>query len=144
MIRTIDVSEQLTAAQLNFDSDRKRIRGGRRALLDLLRDGRWYANYECARVGGVSFHCSLYELRQEGWEIESRHVEGGVWEYRLVGRGAPRSERRTLTRPQTRVARELVTAVKKVFGDVGAERVRENAAPWLAEWLRAEAESQNA
>jgi hypothetical protein len=95
-------------------------------------------------VGGVSFHCSIYTLRQEGWEIESRHHEGGVWEYRLVGRGAPRETRARLTRPQTRVARELVTAIKKAFGEAGAERVRDNSAPWLADWLRAEAEGRNA
>jgi hypothetical protein len=134
---TNDVSEQLTAAQLNFDRDRKRIRGRRRALLDLLWDGRWYANYECARAGGVSFHCSIYTLRREGWAIESRYVSGGVWEYRLTGRGAPRDARRSLTRPQTRVARELMHAVRSEYGEDGMVRVRERLAPWLAAALRA-------
>lgn len=137
------VSERLTEAQLNFDSDRQRIRGRRRALLDLLWDGRWHPNYECAQVGGVSFHCSLYTLRLEGWEIESRHVTGGVWEYRLIGRSSPRSAPQSLTRPQLRVARELVTAIRKSFGDAGTERVKDNSAPWLAAWLQEESAGRN-
>lgn len=128
-------SARLTDAQLNFDRDRKRIRGRRRALLDLLWDGGWHPNYECARVGGVSFHCSLYTLRREGWNIESRHAIGGVWEYRLAGRTSPRPSRQSLTRPQLRVARELLLAFRKEYGVAGLERVRVHIAPWLMKAL---------
>jgi len=141
---TAHISTDLTAAQLNFDRDRRRIQGRRRALLDLLWDGAWHPNYECAQVGGISFHCSLYTLRREGWEIESRHVNGGVWEYRLTGRSTPRPAPQSLTRPQARVARELLTAIRKSFGDAGAERVGSNLAPWLAAWLQDDSVGRNA
>jgi len=120
-------SEQLTDAQINFAKDEGRVRTRRAALLELLLDGEWHPNYECSRVGGLSFHCSLYELRKEGWRIESRHARGGVWEYRLVGRQEETvTDSLSLSRPQRRVAEGLLIAVRKAYGSTGLDRVREH------------------
>src|SRR3954471_3522642 len=127
---THDTSER-TPAQNNFSADRRRIRTRKQALLDLLLDREWHPNYECARVGGLSFHCSLYDLRQEGWKIESRKVKGGVWDFRLIDKTAAQKKRGELSSPQQRVADEFTLAVRKEYGDAGLERIRAHLAPWL-------------
>jgi hypothetical protein len=58
-------------------------------LLDLLLDRHPHENSECASVGGYSFGGAINRLRKAGWLIEGRHVRGGLWEYRLTGKGPP-------------------------------------------------------
>jgi hypothetical protein len=85
-------TQPLTEAKGNYRRDEKRILSRKAAFLDFLLDRKWHPNWRCAEVGGLSFNSYLYQLRQDGWEIESRHVRGGVWEQRLIGkRDTPRS-----------------------------------------------------
>jgi hypothetical protein len=123
----------LTEAQKNHKYDRKRIRGRRAALLDLLSDCDWHRNYECAKVGGLSFNSHLYQLRKAGWDIRSRHVEGGVWEQRLFGKTDPSDQKPKLSGPQERVLREFALAIHKVYGDNGLKEIREHLPPMIAE-----------
>jgi hypothetical protein len=83
-------TDSLTEAQKNYHNDRPRLRTRKAALLDLLGDREWHPNYELMKVGGLSFNSYLYQLRNEGWQIESRRIRGGVREQRLIGRGNPR------------------------------------------------------
>ena len=117
-----------TPAQQNYWDDRQRLRGRKRALLGLLTDGKSYPNYECARVAGLSFNGYLYQLRKDGWKIESRHVAGGVWEQRLVGKGTPPERRPKLSGPQRNVAdQQSVVGVScaSVLDDQGREMLKE-------------------
>src|ERR1700694_636993 len=97
----------LTDAQKNYDNDRVRIRTRKAALLALLQDGHWHANYELAVVGGLSFNSYLYQLRLVGWEIRSRRIRGGVWEQKLLGRGGVVRSRDGLSGPQKQVVDEI-------------------------------------
>jgi hypothetical protein len=138
---TTATTQSLTEAQRNYRHDEKRIRSRKAALLDLLLDRKWHPNWRCAEVGGLSFNSYLYQLRQAGWEIESRHVRGGVWEQRLIGkRDTPSLSRDGLSRPQRRVVDDLTLAVRKVYGDDGLERIREVLSPWLTDALSTENE----
>jgi hypothetical protein len=123
-------SADLTEAQQNYHSDRSRLRTRKIALFNLLRDGRWHPNYELVKVGGLSFNSYLYQLRNAGWQIESRRVRGGVWEQRLTGRGSPRP-RDGLSRPQLQVVGELEVAAHKVYGEEGWRRICRELSPWL-------------
>ena len=125
-----------TQAQQRYPTDKRRIRSRKEALLDFLSDGEWHPNYECARVGGISWHCSVYALRNEGWIIEPRPVKGGVWEYRLSGRGQDRLLALKLSNPQRRVADEFLLGVRKAYGDAGVERLREHLSPWLKDAIQ--------
>jgi hypothetical protein len=125
-------NDGLSEAQKNYPNDQKRVRTQKAALLDLLQDRNWHPNYELARVGGLSFNSYLYQLRLAGWQIKSRHVYGGVWEQRLVGRrDAPSPSRDGLSKPQQRVVDEFALAVQKVYGAQGLERVQDELSPWL-------------
>jgi hypothetical protein len=126
----------LTEAQKNYHNDRTRLQTRKAGLLDLLRDGEWHPNYELMRVGGLSFNSYLYQLRNAGWQIESRRIRGGVWEQRLTGRGGPR-QRDGLSRPQQQVADELAVAVQKVYGEEGWKRICREFSPWLLNALAA-------
>jgi hypothetical protein len=128
---------ELSTAQQNYYSDRPRIRTRRAALLDLLQDGQWHSNYELVKVGGLSFNSYLYKLRNAGWQIESRHIRGGEWQQRLVGKSEPR-RREGLSRPQQRVADELAFAVRKVYGEYGWKRIAREFSPWFLDAVRAE------
>ena len=79
-------ADGLTEAQKNYPNDQKRIRTRKAALLNLLQDGNWHPNYELMEVGGLSFNSYLYQLRNAGWDIQSRRLHGGVWEQQLVGK----------------------------------------------------------
>jgi hypothetical protein len=127
----------LAQAQRNYPNDKKRIRSRKEALLNFLSDGGWHPNYECARVGGISWHCSVYALRNEGWIIEPRPVKGGVWEYRLSGRSQHRLLAPKLSKPQRRVVDELLLGVRKAYGDAGIERLQEHLPPWLNDETKA-------
>jgi hypothetical protein len=80
----------------------------------------------------VSFNDSIFSLRQEGWLIESRHVLGGTWELRLIGRTTPPEGHKPMTRPQKVVAREYAKAIAAVAGTDTLASVREA----LPEWMR--------
>jgi hypothetical protein len=130
MLTNSHTRTSLTEAQRQYHGDRPRLQTRKEALLDLLRDGDWHPNYELVKTGGLSFNSYLYQLRNAGWQIESRRVGGGVWEQRLVGRGSPR-RRRGLSRPQQRVAEELAVAVQKTYGQEGWKRISRELSPWL-------------
>jgi len=123
-------TDGLTEAQKNYQSDRARLRTRKMALLELLQDGKWHPNYELATVGGLSFNSYLYQLRNAGWQIESRRIRGGVWEQRLIGRDNPRP-RPGLSRPQQQVADEFSVAVRKIYGEDGWRRIRYQLSPWI-------------
>jgi hypothetical protein len=125
-----DGTDSLTEAQKNYHSDRPRLRTRKRILLDLLSDGDWHPNYELVKVGGLSFNSYLYQLRNAGWQIESRRIRGGVWEQRLIGRGNPR-RREGLSRPQRQVLDECAIAVQKLYGEDGWKRISSQFSPCL-------------
>lgn len=56
------------------------------ALLALLSDREWHSNVECAQHAGFRYGGRKYELEQDGYIIDKRHVKGGRWDYRLSGR----------------------------------------------------------
>jgi hypothetical protein len=106
----------LTEAQARYYDDLKRLRGRRGALLDLLLDGQWHPNHECADIGGLSFNDSIYALRKEGWQIESRSIRGGLWEFRLLGKSDPPTGHQPMTRPQRKVAGAYAHAIRERLG----------------------------
>ena len=56
------------------------------ALLALLSDREWHSNGECAQHAGFRYGGRKYELEQDGYIIDKRHVKGGRWDSRLSGR----------------------------------------------------------
>jgi hypothetical protein len=110
---------RLTEAQALYYDYLKRLRGQRGTLLELLLDGEWHSNHKCASVGGLSFNDSIFAFRQEGWQIESRHVRGGRWEFRLLGKSAPTDGHKPMTRPQRLVATTYMTAIQQALGTRG-------------------------
>ena len=104
----------LTEAQVLYYDDLARLRGKRGDLLELLFDGLWHPNYDCAKVGGLSFNCSIAALRREGWLIESRPKGHGVWEYRLTGKGDPPSPK--MSRPQAVISDHYASAIHRTLG----------------------------
>lgn len=54
----------------------------RQALLALLSDCRWHGMRECLEVGGYRYGARIFSLRKEGFDIETRHVFGDVYEYK--------------------------------------------------------------
>lgn len=56
------------------------------ALLELLSDGEWHSNGECAEYAGFRYGGRKFELERDGYIIDKRHVKGGRWDYRLSGR----------------------------------------------------------
>jgi hypothetical protein len=115
----------LTEAQARYYNDLKRLRGKRGLLLELLLDGKWHDIHECASAGGLSFNDSIFAFRQEGWLIESRHVRGGDWQFRLVGEAAPRDGHKPMTRPQRVVALAYLTAIEETLGPEAKDAVLE-------------------
>jgi hypothetical protein len=126
---------ELTEAQALYYDDLKRLRGQRGALLELLLDGAWHANHECARVGGLSFNDSIFAFRQEGWIIESRHVRKGLWKFRLLGKAEPPVGHKPMTRPQRAVAGHVMYVIEKELGDAAVVTVQAA----LPKWMRTEA-----
>lgn len=106
----------LTEARARYYEDLKQLRGRRGLLLDLLIDGEWHRNTECASIGGLSFNHSLYSFRREGWLIESRRREGGVWEFRLLGKADRPPNREEMSRPQRAVAGAYTNAIRSALG----------------------------
>ena len=123
--------ETLSEAQARYYADLNRQRGNKGLLLELLLDGEWHANRDCASVGGLSFNDTLFCLRKEGWVIESRHVRGGTWEFRLTGKTEPDDSHRPLTRPQRLVARTYEKAIEEKLGAATLETVRGELPPWM-------------
>jgi hypothetical protein len=92
----------VTQPALNFDgtpaprrqkanpvkAERDRLNGTAQRLLVYLleRKGEWIDNAVLLEVAGFRYGGRLFELKGDGWLIERRHVEGGCWQYRLVGR----------------------------------------------------------
>ena len=122
---------QLTEAQARYYDDLKRLRGQRGRLLELLLDGKWHSNEECASIGGLSFNDSIFAFRQEGWQIESRHVRGGRWEFRLLGKVAPRDGHKPMTRPQRFVATTYITAIQQTLGSEARDAVLKATPAWM-------------
>ena len=126
---------ELTEAQALYYDDLKRLRGQRGALLELLLDGKWHANHECASIGGLSFNDSIFAFRQEGWIIESRHVRHGLWKFRLLGKAEPPSGHKPMTAPQRVVAGHFMHVITKELGDAAADALYQA----LPKWMRTEA-----
>lgn len=69
-------------------NEMKRRGNLRDALLDYMqaRMGQWIPNHELCEVGGMrAVGARLCEIRK-AWTVEKRHVKGGSWEFRLMGR----------------------------------------------------------
>jgi hypothetical protein len=129
--------QHLTEAQARYYEDLNRLRGQRGKLMELLLDGKWHPNYECAQEGGLSFNDSIFAFRQEGWIIESRYKKGGVWEFKLVGKGERREGHRPMSRPQAVVAGHYMHVISEHLGHEAAESVREA----LPAWMQSDAKS---
>lgn len=120
-----------TEAQSLYYDDLKRQRGQRGRLLELLFDGLWHSNHECAEVGGVSYNDSIFALRQVGWVIESRRIKGGVWEFRLAGKADPPVGHKPLTTPQRVVVGHVLHVISETLGDLALVRVSKNLPGWM-------------
>lgn len=62
----------------------KRLHSGSMRVLDRLRQG-VATNVElCTKeIGGLRAGGRIFDLRKAGYSIETRHVQGGVWEFEL-------------------------------------------------------------
>ena len=129
-------STGLTEAQTLYYDDLRRLRGQRGLLLELLLDGEWHPNYECAEVGGLSFNDSIFAFRKEGWIVESRKKKGGIWEFRLTGKGDPPEGHKAMSRPQRLVAAHYTHLLHRELGFATAMKIRRV----LPEWMRTEPE----
>ncbi len=68
---------KMRAAKLANSSRLRKIHG-------LLVGGEWHTRLEIFKKTGVdNVSTAISELRKNGFEIEKRHVAGGLWEYRL-------------------------------------------------------------
>lgn len=56
------------------------------ALLELLSDGRAHDQHEVLRAAGYRYTGRIMDLRKRGHNIESIHVEGSKWLFRLLPR----------------------------------------------------------
>lgn len=56
------------------------------ALLALLSDGRQHHMSECARAGGWRYGARVFELRKEGYEIETIRLGDDEFAHRLIVR----------------------------------------------------------
>lgn len=131
-------TSRLLEARTRYYEDLRRLRGRRGLLLDLLIDGEWHSNTECAAIGGLSFNHSIYVFRREGWRIESQRKEGGAWEFRLLGKAVPPRSRKHMSRPQRAVAGAYTKAIRSGFGpDRVAEITR-----LVPDWMRLDPDSQ--
>jgi hypothetical protein len=124
-----DDSKHLTEAQALYYRDLARLRGQRGALMELLIDGQWHPNHECSEVGGLSFQCSIYAFRREGWIIESRWKLAGLWEYRLTGRGEPPPQK--MSRAQRTIAQRYSRAIKDAAGSEVLAAVSQRLPTWV-------------
>ena len=128
-----DVEEHrmLTEAQARYWEDEARQRGKRGELLELLLNGQWHPNYDCAAIT-LCFHSVIYALRREGWLIESRHKHGGTWEYRVVGKTEPPPATQRMSTSQRRIARVYTEAITEQLGEEWLDQLL----PWIPEWMR--------
>jgi hypothetical protein len=121
----------LTEAQALYYDDSLRLRGQRGRLLELLLDEEWHPNHECAKVGGLSFNDSIFAFRQEGWIIHSRKKKGGIWEFRLTGKGDPPEGHKAMSRPQELVAAHYTYAISKELGFRDFRRFQRALPKWM-------------
>lgn len=49
----------------------------------MLSDGRWHSNGELAQIS-PRYGGYLHTMKKLGQDFETRHVKGGLWEYRLI------------------------------------------------------------
>lgn len=121
----------LSEAQLRFHADESRLHGKRGALLELLFDGKWHPNHQCAEIT-LCFHSAIYGLRREGWVIESRHGDHGCWHYRLVGKTEPAPPTQRMNPQQRRVAAVYTEAVTRKLGEEALAQLLSA----IPEWMR--------
>ena len=127
----LEEHRMLTEAQARYWEDEARQRGKRGQLLELLLDGAWYPNHECADIT-LCFHSVIYALRREGWLIESRHKHGGTWEYRVVGKTEPPPATQRMNSAQRRIAHAYEDAIGDHLGDDALKKVLAR----IPEWMR--------
>lgn len=53
-------------------------------LLSLLSDGRWHSAEELVEKISHRFSATIYILKQRGYQIEKRRIDGQQHEYRLI------------------------------------------------------------
>lgn len=69
-------------------ADYAKRRSHKDAILALLSDGREHHMAECLAVGGYRYGARIFELRRQGYDIETIHVGPDETAYRLhVGQG---------------------------------------------------------
>lgn len=80
----------------------------REKLLALLNDGQWKPWNDMRAAGGMRYSARLLELKRLGYQIESRGSKVAGKEYRLTGKGEPKSKRVKvfLTEEQARQVRD--------------------------------------
>ena len=54
------------------------------ALLELLSDGQVHHMAQCLRVGGFRYGGRLFELRKQGYVIETIQVDDDTFAYRMI------------------------------------------------------------
>jgi hypothetical protein len=128
------MDRQPSEAQLRYYDDLTRLRGRRGLLMELLLDGLWHPNHELAQVAGLSFNDSIFALRREGWQIESRHKKGGTWEFRLIGKADRPTGHKAMSRPQAVVAGHYMHVITETLGPSAATQIDIT----LPHWMRAE------
>jgi hypothetical protein len=119
----------LTEAQVRFHSSEGRLHGQRGRLFDLLSDGKWHSNADCAMIGGLSFNGAIYALRQKGWIVESRYISRGEWHFRLIGKGEPRKPR--MNHFHRHIARRYTEAISAICDEATLEAVHARLPIWM-------------
>lgn len=94
MVGVVELLEQPNLLDLNPPApkpnpvkvERDRLNAAAVRVLAYLQTHQWATNIELSRpeVGGLRAVGRIHELRQHGHVIEKKHVDGGVWRYRLL------------------------------------------------------------
>lgn len=65
--------------------------GKQKALLKLLGDYKYHTQQEMLESVGWRFSAVVETLRKKDFDIHSNHIEGTVWEYKLVSVPKPKA-----------------------------------------------------
>ena len=64
-------------------SDKKRLNGKAKAILERLQRGPAYG-HDLMAMGGTRYGARIHDLKKAGYKIHAKHVKDGIWEYSLV------------------------------------------------------------